>query len=269
MADAYEEYVIGSGYLYVDEFSEEIPSDEELEVSDKLLGLISGGASIEYKPTYYEAKDDLGLKSETVVTDEEATLKSGICTFNGNTLAKLSNTARVTESNGIRTVKIGGIGNDNGKKYVIHFVHKSGWPKVTIVGQNQAGFTISFAKDKETVIDAEFKALPCDSDGTLIIYREETGVETLKTLTVTSTAGAESGDTKIEVSPSLTSGNVYVYTTDTIVTAPSLNDVLNGWDVWDGVSDITATTGNEIGIAEVNGNLQCKAFGKTTVTSKS
>ena len=28
-------------------------------------------------------------------------------------------------------------------------------------------------KDKETVIDAEFKAVPHDSEGTLIVYEEE------------------------------------------------------------------------------------------------
>ena len=45
--------------------------------------------------------------------------------------------------------------------------------RVTIVGNNQAGFSLAFAKDKETVIDAEFKAMPLDTDGTKIIYEEE------------------------------------------------------------------------------------------------
>lgn len=64
---------------------------------------------------------------------------------------------------------------------MIHFVHKDetdGDIRVTIVGNNQAGFSFAFAKDKETVIDAEFKAAPQDSEGTLILYEEEmTGVE--------------------------------------------------------------------------------------------
>ena len=42
-----------------------------------------------------------------------------------------------------------------------------------IVGNNQAGFSLAFAKDKETVIDAEFKALAQDKEGTLITYIEE------------------------------------------------------------------------------------------------
>jgi len=44
--------------------------------------------------------------------------------------------------------------------------------RVTIVGTNEAGFTIAWAKDKETVINAEFKAQPVDRDGTLIILQE-------------------------------------------------------------------------------------------------
>ena len=47
--------------------------------------------------------------------------------------------------------------------------------RVTVVGKNQSGFTLAFAKDKETVIDAEFKAQPHDTEGTLIKYEEETG----------------------------------------------------------------------------------------------
>lgn len=94
------------------------------------------------------------------------------------TFEKLCQTARVTEdkAKGIRTVKIGGIGNATGKKYLLRFVHKDtqdGNIRVTIVGNNQAGFTIAFAKDSETVIDAEFKAQPMDKEGTLILYTED------------------------------------------------------------------------------------------------
>jgi hypothetical protein len=153
-----------------------LPEDTAIEVESNRLGYIQGGASLEYKPTYYEAKDDMGKVSKTIITEEEATLKSGVMTWNGKTLAKLSSTARVSEAAGVRTVKIGGVGNDNGKKYVIHFLHEDevdGDIRVTIVGQNQAGFTLAFAKDKETVIDAEFKAQPHDAEGTLIQYTEE------------------------------------------------------------------------------------------------
>ena len=173
-----EKIVLGSGKVYIDEFTGTIPEDSTIEVEEKLLGLIQGGATLTYTPTPYEAKDDLGLSTKKVITDETAVLKSGIMTWNGNTLEKLCSTARVTEDTAkhIRTVKIGGIGNHNGKKYVIHFVHTDkvdGNIRVTIVGSNEAGFELAFAKDKETVINTEFKAQPMDNEGTLILFREE------------------------------------------------------------------------------------------------
>ena len=169
-----DEMILGSGKLYITEFTDTIPANETFEAAGNLLGHVSGGASIEYKPTYYTAKDDLGLVTKTVITDEEATLKSGICTLNGDTIAKLCATARVTEdtTNHTRTVKVGGIANDNGKQYALRFVHTDENIRVTIVGRNQSGFTLAFAKDKETVVDAEFKAEPHDTDGTLIIFEE-------------------------------------------------------------------------------------------------
>lgn len=174
-----ESIVLGSGDLYCTEFQgtdTAIPADDVIETEDNRLGHIKGGAEIEYAPEFYEAKDDMGKVSKVIITEEEATLKSGIMTWCGTTLEKLCQTARVTESAGKRTVKIGGIGNATGKKYLLRFVHKDtqdGNIRVTVVGNNQAGFTIAFAKDSETVIDAEFKAQPMDEEGTLILYEED------------------------------------------------------------------------------------------------
>lgn len=192
-----ERIVLGSGYLYISEFDSKtkaIPTNEEIEKDENLLGLIQGGAEVTYKPSYYEAKDDMGKVSKTILTEEEATLKSGIMTWCGKTLEKLCETARVIEDKvkKIRTVKIGGVGNATGKKYVIHFVHKDetdGDIRVTIVGNNQAGFSFAFAKDKETVIDAEFKAAPQDKEGTLILYEEDMA-ETTDSSTEASSTGA-------------------------------------------------------------------------------
>ena len=166
-----DKIVLGSGDVYFKEFEGDIPENSVLEVEENKLGYIQGGATLEYKPTYYTAKDDLGVVQKTIITEEEATMKTGILTFNGKTLAVLCETGRVTESVGIRTVK-----NANGKRYVIHFHHKDkvdGDIRVTIVGKNESGFSLAFAKDKETVIDAEFKCQPQDGEGTLIKYQED------------------------------------------------------------------------------------------------
>ena len=128
----------------------------------------------------YEAKDDMGKVSKTIITEEEATLTAGLMTFSGKTLDKLVDTARESEKtvNGkkYRVVKVGGVANRKGKKYIICFHHVDpvdGDIFVMIVGNNQAGFELSFVKDAATVVNAEFHAMPMDGEGTLIEYAEE------------------------------------------------------------------------------------------------
>lgn len=89
-----KDITLGSGKLYVQEYTgTTVPDTDTICTADNIIGYISGGATVSYKPTYYTAKDDLGLVSKTLITAEEATLKSGIMTWDGNTLAKLSATA--------------------------------------------------------------------------------------------------------------------------------------------------------------------------------
>ena len=168
---------LGSGDLMIKEYDgTNMPAYTDFDVTKDLLGRIQGGATLEYKGTWYEAKDDTGKAVKTIITEEEATLKSGVMTWNGKTLAQLCSTARVTDNGGIRTVKIGGVGNHDGKSYAICFHHTDkvdGDVYVVVRAVNQGGFSLAFAKDKETVIDAEFKCLPQDEDGTLIQYVEE------------------------------------------------------------------------------------------------
>lgn len=171
-----EVITLGSGDLMIKEYTDVMPAYSDFDAKTDLLGRIQGGATLEYKGTWYEAKDDTGKVVKTIITEEEATLKSGIITWNGNTLTRLCSTARVTEADGIRTVKIGGVGNHDGKSYALCFHHGDkldGDVWVVVRGVNQGGFSLAFAKDKETVIDAEFKCLPQDDEGTLIQYVEE------------------------------------------------------------------------------------------------
>lgn len=172
-----EVITLGSGDLMIKEYDgTNMPAYSDFDASTDLLGRIQGGATLEYKGTWYETKDDTGKVAKTIITEEEALLKSGILTWNGKTLAQLCSTARVTEAKGVRTVKIGGVGNHNGKSYALCFHHvdkTDGDVWIVVRGVNQGGFSLAFAKDKETVIDAEFKCLPQDDEGTLIQYVEE------------------------------------------------------------------------------------------------
>ena len=171
-----ENITLGSGKLYVKAYTNEMPTVEDVCVAENLLGYIQGGASLEYKEETHEEKDDLGYVSKIVTTKEEALLKCGLITWNGETLQKLVDRAKVEIKDGKRVTKIGGAGNAQGKYYAICFHHEDkadGDLWVLIKGRNTAGFALIFATDKGTVTEPEFKAMPHDTDGTLIELIEE------------------------------------------------------------------------------------------------
>ena len=174
---AKDRIILGAGDLYLAEYSGSIPSDEVIETELNKIGGIKAGATLEYSTETIDIRAVYGYLTKEIITNEEAVLKTGIMAINGDNIKKLCSTARVTEDSGkhTRTVKIGGVQNDDGKLYVIRFVHKDakdGDIRVTIVGKNRAGLTFTFMKDAESVIDAEFRAYPHDEEGTLITYVE-------------------------------------------------------------------------------------------------
>lgn len=167
---------IGSGTAYIAEFTGTVPTHATLCVDTNKLGDIKGGATVSYTSESYTAESDNGKNKKTIITKEGATVGLGIIGWVGSTLKKLCSTGRVTEASGIRTVKIGGIDNNDGKRYVLCIHHEDaqdGDVWVTIVGKNTAGFELAFKPDAETAVNPTFTAEPSDDDGTLIIYEEE------------------------------------------------------------------------------------------------
>ena len=175
---ASERIVLGSGKLYCTvgtktDGAYTIPADNVLETDSNLLGYIQGGATIEYTPSFYTAKDDLGIVQKKMITEEEVKLTSGIMTWNTAVLKKLVSTGTLDNTqNGKSILKVGGVENFVNTQYILRFVHTDkidGDIRITIVGSNEAGFKAQFQKDQETVVDAEFLATPQDKNGTLLI----------------------------------------------------------------------------------------------------
>lgn len=167
---------LGSGKIYLQAYSEAMPTVDTICVDGNLLGYIKGGAALEYTEETYEEKDDLGFVSKIITTSEEAILKCGLLTWNGDTLKKLIDRCTSTESAGKRTTKIGGAGNAQGGYYAICFFHEDptdGNLWILIKGRNTAGATLTFAADEGTVVEPEFKAMPHDDAGTLVELIEE------------------------------------------------------------------------------------------------
>ena len=167
---------LGSGRIYLTAFSDTMPTVDTICQDDNILGYIKGGAALEYTAETYEEKDDLGYVSKIITTTEEAVLKCGLITWNGETLKKLIDRCQTSEASGKRTTKIGGAGNAQGGYYAICFFHEdktSGNLWVLLKGLNTVGATLTFAADAGTVIEPEFKAMPHDDAGTLIELIEE------------------------------------------------------------------------------------------------
>ena len=172
-----EQIVLGSGKLYIMALPADgvVPATSTIETEANRLGYIKGGASLEYKPTELQVADDSGTFTKRYVISEETTFKSGVLTWNTQVLNMLSQANSYVDSNGTRTLKLGGVGAREMSKYIIHFVHDkdaSNSIKITLVGTASSGFSLAFAADAETVIDAEFKAVSQDASGTQVVITE-------------------------------------------------------------------------------------------------
>ena len=93
--------------------------------------------------------------------------------------------------------------------------------------------------------------------------------DTLPAIKVVSVAGTTTGKTLIYVNPALTALHTYVYKTAADVEIPLAGAVLTtGWTAWNGAAEITATTGHDIVIAEINASSVVDKGGLATVTRK-
>lgn len=102
-----------------------------------------------------------------------------------------------------------------------------------------------------------------------VVIKKHSDAPELKALTVTSGEGSASGSTAITVSPSLDDGNSYKYKAAANPTMPLVGqECKTGYTVWDGTSEITATSGQKIIIVEVDAASKCIGAGITTLTVK-
>lgn len=156
-----------------------------------------------------------------------------------------------------------------GKKYDLNGDRRSSFKFVWSDGSNTHSMTcdcticsiqeFSGSANEDSAISFEIRL-----DGEPVV----TGGPILPALTVVSVAGSSSGKTAIYVNPAAGSGNTYEYKTAATVVLPAEGvDPGAAWSVWNGSDEITATTGNQIGIVEVDaGGLAVKG-GLATVTS--
>lgn len=185
--DNSEEIILGSGDLYILEFTGEIPDDTTIEKDENRAGNIKGGATLEYSTESQTVQDDKGRVKKTIITKETVLFKTGLMTWIKKFMQAIIQTARIDEATkaGHRVYKLGGLANLNKTRYLWRFVHTRDDGRklrITVTGKNTGTISLAFQPENETVVDAEITADTLDSAGTLVILDDEL-------LTTTNTTG--------------------------------------------------------------------------------
>lgn len=176
--DNSEEIILGSGDLYIMEFTGEIPEDTTIEKDDNRAGNIKGGATLEYSIESQTVQDDKGRVKKTIITKETVLFKTGLMTWIKKFMQAIIQTARIDETTktGHRIYKLGGLANLNKTRYLWRFVHTRDDGRklrITVTGKNTGTISLAFQPENETVVDAEITADTLDSAGTLVILDDE------------------------------------------------------------------------------------------------
>lgn len=147
----------------------------------------------------------------------------------------------------------------------------TGYEKITY--PNCQGVPVAFNSEDGVFRVAEYtiNSAPAEGEAPYVInyVKELPSVGTLGSLTVQSTAGTSSGKTKLTVSPTKGPDSSYWTKVGSSLTSPAYHEVIGtggGYATWDGTSEITATSGQEVMVVEVDSSNRALKAGKTTAT---
>lgn len=153
---ATNDITLGSGRIYIVEYADTIPNDAEIETAANQFGYTKGGATLSYETDFTTVEDDNGDIKEVFLNTDSATFKCGAFMGQPSDIVKICPTAKATTANGVTTINIGGVSNDDNKKYLVRFKHKTEPLRVTVVGRNTEGFELSFSADDAVTLEPTF-----------------------------------------------------------------------------------------------------------------
>lgn len=240
------------------------------------------------------ASIDIGVSDAMALVEEAGYDVNGFAAHYGvkNSLRKLR------DANG-NALYVPGIDQNKFYEQPIEFVRNAGWDKTkadiiggawkyALVGIREGieytilkeatlqsvtmadGKPLSLAENDMVAIKATMRIgfLPVKDDA-FTVYASVATPTVIGELAITSTEGANVGDTAITVSSALTSGNSYKYKIAANPTMPTYDQqCTSGYTAWDGTASIAATTGQKIIVVEVDASNKAKKAGQTVVASK-
>lgn len=144
----------------------------------------------------------------------------------------------------------------------------TGYEKITY--PNCQGVPVAFNSEDGVFRVSEYtiNSAPAEGEAPYVInyVKELPSVGTLGSLRVESNAGA-SGKTELTVTPPKGPDNSYWTKVGSSLTLPKYHEVIGtggGYATWDGTAEITATSGQEVMVVEVDSSNRALKAGKTT-----
>ena len=128
--------------------------------------------------------------------------------------------------------------------------------------------TVEEKKEEVVAQEATQAHAPAEGEAPYVInyVKELPSVGTLGSLSVQSNAGA-SGKTQLTVTPPKGPDSSYWTKVGSSLTPPAYHEVIGtggGYATWDGTSEVTATSGQEVMVVEVDSSNRALKAGKTT-----
>ena len=165
--------ILGAGLFYVAPHTEGAINMSTVAVEDNLLGYTSGGATLTYTPTTKTIEDDCGYVRKTFQSSAEASIKTGLLTFDAETISRLISACSIDTSGDKKTLKLNG-GKSVLKQMDVVFKYDGEDSTIMIgmVATNTSPLELAFNKENESTVDIEFSAESNGVDTPLITWEE-------------------------------------------------------------------------------------------------
>lgn len=172
-----EKVVLGACDIYLAEYDSENEFDLEAMVSeaDNYFGNTQGGTTFEFTPSTYTVEDDKGRVRKTFQTKADATLKTGLLTFDLASLSRTLSVGTYTTNAGKKKLELPGGKATLKQKAVVAKYTDDETGEVTLIGivaTNTGALSMAYAKDKETVPELTFTAQSNGKNDVLVTILE-------------------------------------------------------------------------------------------------
>jgi hypothetical protein len=179
---------LGSGDCYLAEVTSSIDlSDIDTVLNatfktENQYGETKNGATLSYSAESNEVVSDLGKLRKRKMNTDSASLGWGNISIGAVEIAPMVATARtVTTESGKEVLVLGGLDNDNGKRYMAGFRHidkADGDIYVVVTGKNTAELSMAFTTSDGTILNPSFSAESMDNSGALVyIFFDKPGAD--------------------------------------------------------------------------------------------